>query len=58
MTPPPALDTPPTDTPSATLPGLGDWQGSSQDLRAGLFLQELHEFPLHFLSLEPASAPH
>jgi hypothetical protein len=25
--------------------GLGDWQGSSQELRAGLFMQELADEP-------------
>lgn len=51
---------PPTDFPAldAALPGLGDWQGSSQDLRAGLFMQELQEDPLLFASLEPAYTPH
>ncbi|MBN8489592.1 MAG: hypothetical protein J0M20_17915 [Burkholderiales bacterium] len=40
------------------LPGLGDWQASSQELRAGLFMQELHEDPLLFASFEPAHTTH
>jgi len=60
MTPPPT-DTPQPDTALPSLPGmtgLGDWQGSSQDLRAGLFMQELQDDPLLFASLEPAHTTH
>jgi hypothetical protein len=53
-----AADPLPCDALPAGSPGLGDWQGSSQDLRAGLFMQELHEDLLLFASLEPALTTH
>ena len=57
MTPPPA-DTALPDAALPGLPGLGDWQGSSQDLRAGLFMQELHEDLLLFACFDPAHTIH
>jgi hypothetical protein len=58
MPPVSAADPSAPDLSPILLPGLGDWQGSSQDLRAGLFLQELHEDALLFATLEPGDCAH